>query len=829
MSIPTFARTVIVGGGVIGSSLAYHLSKYHKAAGSIVLLEAQKVTSGTTWHAAGLVGSTRNTSAETRLSVVGTEMYQTLKDETGLDPGFKRSGSVNVARTKDRMHNFHRTTNKINSFGLEAKILTPEEVHEAYTSPIDGICAMKTDDIVGGIHIPGDGAGSPTDLTQALLRGAKNRNVEVFEDKRVRSFGKSEDESTVTSVTLDSGETIEAENVVLCAGQWSRQVGALAGVNVPLHSAEHFYATTQNEIEGIWNMMPVCRDPDALIYMREWGNTLLFGGFEEQSKPWGSKAEGNVPEDFEFSLLEDDWDHFYSLFEGAMERVPALETAELKLLNGPESFTPDGNYILGEAPELKNFYVCAGMNSSGIASAGGAGKALADWIVNKSPQMELAPVDIRRFHNHSINPTFLKERVIETLGLHYTMPYPRKELKSVRNIRQSALFEKLKGKGAIMGQRFGWERPNYFAPTPIDSPLTYGRPGWLLNVTSEVQACREKCAVFDISSFSKLTVEGSGVTEFMNELCAGEMNVEVGKLVYTGMLNERGGYEADVTVTRVTRDKYFIVTATAQANKDMQRIKRRMPKTCFCSDVTGQYSVLSVMGPNSRELLQGLSTESFENEDFEFGTSKEVDIGLFNLTAKRVTYVGELGWELYVPVESARGVYDALFEASSEKGLGLKDAGYYAIEAMRIEKGYRAVLHEIDTEVTPKMAGLSFVVAKGKKSFEGKDRWNEGRGERLFNFKVNDEDNDDLMLWGGEIVTLDGDVIGELTSGTFSPTMNANIGMGLLKHDEVYSKGWIKAMSDAGRLRLLVGERDVGVEAKLGCWYDPKGEKIKGL
>ena len=646
--------------------------------------------------------------------MLGCDLYTQLYDETGLDPGYKRTGSVNVARTADRLHNFHRTANKLHSFGHEATILTPDEVREHYTSPVDGQCAFKIEDLVGGIHIPGDGAGSPTDLTNALLKGARNRNVVVHEGQRVRSFGKSADDSTVTSVTLESGHTIQADNVVLCAGQWSRQVGALAGVNVPLHSAEHFYATTQNAIPGVWNSMPVCRDPDALIYLREWGDTLLFGGFEEKSKPWGGVRSGNVPEDFEFQLLADDWDHFYPLFEGAMERIPALETAELKLLNGPESFTPDGNYILGEAPNLKNFFVVAGMNSSGIASAGGAGKAIADWIVGGEPQMELGPIDIRRFHDHHINPSFLEERVIETLGLHYTMPYPRKELKSCRGLRQSALFEKLEAKGAVWGQRFGWERPNYFKLSEGEegSPLTYGRPDWLSNVIEEVGACREQCAVFDISSFSKIEVEGEGVAEFMNELCAGELDVDVGTLVYTGMLNERGGYEADVTVTREERDKYFIVTATAQATKDLQRIKSRMPKGVFARDVTGMYSVLSVMGPNSRQLLQGLSTSKFD--EFEFGTSRKVDIGLFNVVAKRVTYVGELGWELYVPVESARGVYDALWAESESEGLGLRDCGYYAIEALRLEKGYRAMYHELDSEVTPKQVGLGFAVGKGK-------------------------------------------------------------------------------------------------------------------
>jgi 4-methylaminobutanoate oxidase (formaldehyde-forming) len=833
MSLPTSARTVIIGGGVIGSSIAYHLSKFQKTLGDIVLLEAQKITSGTTWHAAGLVGSTRNTSAESKLSIYGTQLYATLLDETGLDPGYKKTGSVNVARCNDRLHNFHRTANKVKSFGLHAEILTPDQVHEKFTSPKDGVCAVNCDDLTGGIWIPSDGAGSPTDLTNALLRGARNNNAQVFEDKRVAAFGMSLDHSAVKSVTLESGETIHADTVIIAAGQWSRQLAAKANVDVPLHSAEHFYATTQNAMPGVWNYMPVCRDPDALIYFREWGNQLLFGGFEEKSKPWGAVATGGVPENFEFALLEDDYDHFMPLYEGAVERLPSLETAEIKLLNGPESFTPDGNYILGEAPNVNGLYVCAGMNSSGIASAGGAGRALADWITHGEPQMELGAIDIRRFHSSAINPSYLKERVIETLGLHYTMPYPRKELKTCRGLRQSALYDKLDRKNAVWGQRYGWERPVYFklsADEPA-SELTYGRPGWLPNVIEEVNAVRNGVGIFDISSFAKIAVSGPNATAFMNEVCGGQMDVPVGKLVYTPMLNKRGGYEADVTVTRVSHDAYFIVTATAQATKDVHRLKRHASNNgggVTVTDVTGQYTVLSVMGPKARYLLQSVSCSSFSSEDFPFGESRDVDLGLFNVTAKRVTYVGELGWELYVPVESSRGVYDTLHEASDEGNFGLRDAGYYAIEAMRLEKGYKALGHELDSQITPKMAGLGFAVDKSKNAFVGSEKWADERGERLFNFKTGGgEEESDLMLWGGEILTVDGEVAGELMSATYSPTLDCGIGMGFLKHTQCYEKGWIKKMSDQGRLGLLVGEREVRVEARLGCWFDAKSERVK--
>ena len=839
-SLPSSARCVIIGGGVIGSSVAYHLSKLGWK--NILLLESQKVTSGTTWHAAGLVGTSRATATETRLSVVGTQLYERLKDETGADSGFKRGGSVNVARTKDRMHVLHRTCAKALSFGLEARMLTPDEVATHFTSPKDGVCALRVDDLVGGIHLPGDGSGSPTDLTMSLLAGAKQRGVQVFEGVRVTGFttvpsptATAGSPPKITAVHTESHGTVECDVAVLCAGQWSRELGRLAGVNVPLHSAEHFYATTQNTVPGVWPMMPVLRDPDALIYMREWGSGLLFGGFEEHAKPWGADKNGGVPKDFAFSLLPDDWDHFAPLFTGAVERVPALENAQLKLLNGPESFTPDGNYILGEAPECKNFYVAAGMNSSGIASAGGCGLALAEWINKGEPTMDLWPVDIRRFAPFSNNSAYLKDRILETLGLHYTMPYPRKELKSCRNLRQSALFSTLDAKNAVWGQRYGWERPNFFAPTSgveMSDLYTFGKPKWLPWVAAEMHACRNAVALFDQSSFTKISVSGKDAVNVMKRLCANDVDVDVGRLVYTGMLNERAGYEADVTITRDATERYTIISSTAQTTRDLDWIRRNVKageEVCV-SDITSQYAVLSLMGPNARKVMQACATfpNALSNESFPFGTSKSVDIGYHRVVAKRVTYVGELGYEIYVPVESAKGVYDELHKVGGGAEFGLKDAGYYAIEALRIEKAYRAWGHELSPDENPIQAGLSFAVdMKGDNKFIGREALEKAKGEKLgkklFQFAV--VNDPDVMLWGGEVVLLDGKIVGVLTSGTFSPTFNTGIGMGYVKHDKVSDKDFGK--SNEGKWELVVGEKTVKVKAQIGPFYDPKSERVK--
>jgi len=612
-SLPSSARCVIVGGGVVGASVAYNLSR--KGWKNIILLEAQKVTSGTTWHAAGLVGTTRNTSAETKLCVMGTQLYDKLLDDTGIDPGFKRCSSVNVARTPERMHLLHRVANKTRSYGLDSKILTSDEILEEFTNPTDGVCAFSDFELLGGIKVFNDGSGSPTDLTMSLLAGAKQRGVEVFENVRIADFLSRTDShnggKVVTGVRTENDVTIDADVVVMCAGQWSRQLGKKSGVNVPLQSAEHFYATT-NTIPGIWSGMPVLRDPDALIYVREWGDGLLFGGFENGAKPWGAYEDGDVPENFEFSLLQDDWDHFMPLFEGALERVPALENAQLKMLNGPESFTPDGQYILGEAPEMKNFYVAAGMNSSGIASAGGAGLALADWIDDGEPSMDLGPVDIRRFHKSSGNPSFLRDRTIETLSLHYSFPWPRKELNSARGLRRSSLYPHLDKAGAMWGSKFGWERPLFFRPDEkdrsetLEDMYTFERPKWLKYVDEEVRSCREDVAVFDQSSFAKIRVEGPDALKFLQRLCCGNLDVEVGRIVYTGMLNSRGAYEADVTVTREGENKFFVVSPTAQATKDLSYMKRliRKDESVYANDVSSSYCVLGVMGPKSRSILQ---------------------------------------------------------------------------------------------------------------------------------------------------------------------------------------------------------------------------------
>ena len=614
-ALPTRAKTVIVGGGVIGSSVAYHLTK-HPGWEDCIVLEQDQLTSGTTWHAAGLIGALRNTSNETALSLVGQQLYRELEEETGISPGYKGCGSLTLARTPERMLALKRTLTRCRAFGVEAEIISPEETVAKYRH--DGVELMSGDDLLGALWLPRDGTGSPTDLTMSLISGAKKRGARVFEKCRVDNFCVADDLASgvsfgdgahrkVVGVETSSGHQIEAENVILCGGQWSRQLGQKAGVNVPLHSAEHFYIITK-PIDGVHMDMPLMRDPDVFVYMREWSGGLCVGGFEPDAKPiW---TEG-VPDDFSFGLLPDDWDQFGQIFEGAAERIPALQTAELRsMVNGPESFTTDNAYILGEAPELSNFFLACGFNSSGIASAGGAGRALAHWVVNGQPEKDLFALDVRRFGKFHGNLEFLRDRTVETLGLHYSMPWPRRELSTCREQRTSPLYDDLKAAGASFGQKFGWERANWFArdeeagegsmtfATTPTTEYSFGPPNWWNNVRAEHENTRERVSVFDLSSFTKHLVQGRSAEDALQWLCGKDMRVEPGKCVYTQMLNAKGGIETDVTVTRLSPDAFVVVSPTAQATRDRDWMRRSLAAhpsldaaSVTVSDVTAATSV----------------------------------------------------------------------------------------------------------------------------------------------------------------------------------------------------------------------------------------------
>lgn len=767
--LPSHAQVVIVGGGIAGCSVAYHLAKMGKT--DVLLLEQGKLTSGTTWHAAGLVGQMRPNRNMTQMSKYGIELYASLEAETGLATGWKQCGSVNVARTPERMKVLRKQVAMANSFGVECHEISPQEAGDRY--PI-----MRTDDLQGAIWLPGDGKANPADLCMSLAKGARNRGVKMLEGIEVT--GVITENGKAVGVRTAQGE-VRCEVLVNCAGQWARQFGRLAGVNVPLYSAEHFYIVT-GKIPGVHPMLPVMRDPDGYIYYKEEVGGLVMGGFEPQAKPWKMDP---IPSTFQFELLDEDWDQFEPLMTAALHRTPCLETAEVKmLLNGPESFTPDGNFILGEAPELRNYFVCAGFNSAGIANSGGAGRLMAEWIVGGEPGTDLWDVDIRRFGSFTGNRKALAERTGETLGLHYAMRWPRQELETARPLRTSPLYDILAAKGAEFGSKNGWERASYFRPDGAQRPeYTLGKPGWLPWMIEEQKATRETVALYDQTSFSKYLLQGRDALAVLQRLCANEMDMPVGKMVYTAMLNERGGFESDLTVMRQAADRFMVITGSAQTVRDFDWITRHIADTehAVLTDVSALYSVLSLMGPKARELLARVSPDELSPEALKFSWTKEIDLGFARVRAARMSYVGGPGFELYVPVEMARHVYLALMEAG--KPLGIRDAGYYALDALRIEQGRRAWGAELGPDESPWEAGLAFSVKLDKPAdFIGRAALLNSQGLALRKKLVTLVfDTPDAFAWGGEAIVLGGQSVGEISSVGWSPLAGACVALGYVR------------------------------------------------
>jgi glycine cleavage system aminomethyltransferase T/glycine/D-amino acid oxidase-like deaminating enzyme len=769
MDLPTQARVVIVGGGIAGCSTAYHLTRLGIT--DVLLLEQGKLTCGTTWHAAGLVGQMRPNRNMTRMSKYGIELYARLEAETGLATGWKQCGSVNVARTPERWQVFKKQAALARSFGVEMQLITPQEAGQLY--PL-----LRTDDLAGAIWIPGDGKANPADLTMSLAKGARQRGAKLVEDTEVTAV--IAEQGRVAGVRTAQGE-VRCEILVNCAGQWARQFGALAGVNVPLFSAEHFYIVT-GPIAGVHPMLPVMRDPDGFIYYKEEVGGLVMGGFEPVAKPWRVDP---IPSSFQFQLLDEDWDQFEPLMNNAIHRTPCLETAQIKmLLNGPESFTPDGNFILGEAPELRNYFVCAGFNSAGIANSGGAGRLIAEWVAGGEAPSDLWDVDVRRFGAFTANRRALAERTAETLGLHYAMRWPRQELESARPLRTSPLYDLLAGKGAEFGSKNGWERANYFRRGGAARPeFGLDAPGWLPWVQAEMRATREAVALYDQTSFGKLLVQGRDALALLQRLCANEIDVAVGRIVYTAMLNERGGFESDLTVMRQATDRFLVVTGSAQPQRDRDWIERHVHdgEHVVLTDVSALTSVLSLMGPCSRELLARVSPDDLSPPALKFAHTREIDLGLARVRAARMSYVGGPGYELYVPTEMARHVYLALHEAGAD--LGLVDAGYYALDALRIEAGRRAWGAELGPDETPWQAGLAFAVKADKPTaFIGREALLQSQAEplakKLLSFVLDDPA---VYAWGGEAIQIDGIPVGELSSAGWSPAAGACAGLGYVR------------------------------------------------
>jgi glycine cleavage system T protein len=810
-SLPAHVRVVVVGGGIAGCSVAYHLAKLGWR--DVLLLERREISCGTTWHAAGLVGQLRATQNLTRLAKYGADLYERLEAETGQATGFRRPGSVSLARNPERMHELKRLASMARCFDVEVEVIAPSEAGRRW--PL-----MRTDDLVGALWLPRDGRTNPIDTTLALARGARQGGATILENTAVTAV--CVEHGRVAGVKTPAGD-VTCEVVVNCAGMWAREIGRMAGVTVPLHASEHFYIVTE-PMAGVKPDLPVLRDTDGYIYVREEVGGLLMGGFEPVAKPWGMEG---IPADFAFSLLPEDWEHFQVLMEQGIHRIPALETAPVRRhVNGPESFTPDGRYLLGEAPECRGFFVAAGFNSIGIASGAGAGRAVAEWIVGGEPPMDLWDVDIRRVASFQANPRYLRDRTVEMVGALYALHWPYLQPATARGVRKSALHDRLASRGACFGAVMGWERANWFAMPGMEPVYrySYGRQNWFASSAEEHRAVREAVGLFDQSSFCKLRLEGPDALAVLQRLCANDVDVPPGRLVYTQMLNARGGIEADLTVTRLAADAFFIVTGAGAATHNTHWIASQIGDArAVLTDVTSGQAVLGVMGPRSRELLARLTDADLTSAAFAFLASREIWLASAPVRASRVTYVGELGWELYVPTELAAGVYDAVVAAGED--LGLRHAGYHAMDSLRIEKAYRSWGHDIGGEDTPLEAGLGFAVRLDKRAaFTGRDALLRRQGKpvtrRLAVFTLDDAEP---LLYHDEPIWRDGALVGRITSGAYGHTVGRAVGLGWIECPD----GVTEAFVESGRWEVEIACERVPARAQLSPPYDPKSLRVR--
>lgn len=810
--IPSKARAVIIGGGVSGCSVAYHLAKLGWT--DVVLLERKQLTSGTTWHAAGLIGQLRASQNMTRLAKYSADLYVKLEAETGISTGMRQNGSITVALTEERKEEIYRQASLARAFNVDVREITPDEVKAMYPH-------LNTSDVMAAVHLPLDGQCDPANIAMALAKGARQNGATIIEGVKVTSVLKKD--GRVTGVTCEqNGEsyTIETDNVVNCAGMWGREFARQSGVTVPLHACEHFYIVT----EAIPNLtrLPVLRVPDECTYYKEDAGKMLVGAFELKAKPWGMDG---IREDFCFDQLPDDFDHFSPILEMAVNRMPMLETAGIHtFFNGPESFTPDDRYYLGEAPEVKGYWVAAGYNSIGIVSSGGAGMALAQWMSDGEPPFDLWEVDIRRAQPFQKNRAYLKDRVSETLGLLYADHFPYRQMATARGVRRSPLHEHLKARGAVFGEVAGWERANWFANDGQEREYRYSwkRQNWFENQKIEHLAVRNGVGLFDMTSFGKIRVEGRDALAFLQRLCANEMNVEAGRIVYTQMLNGRGGIESDLTVTRLSETAFLLVVPGATLQRDLAWLRKHVrDEFVVITDVGAGESVLCVMGPKARDLMQKVSPNDFSNAAHPFGTAREIEIGMGLARAHRVTYVGELGWELYVSTDQAAHVFEALEAAGQD--VGLKLCGIHTLDSCRIEKAFRHFGHDITDEDHVLEAGLGFAVKPDKGDFIGREavlaKHNRGLSRRLVQFRLADPEP---LIFHNEAIVRDGKIVGTITSGNYGHHLGGAIGLGY-----VPSEGESDADVLGSSFEIEIAGTRVKAEASLKAMYDPRSERVR--
>lgn len=812
MTLPTHAQIVVIGGGIIGCSTAYHLARDHKA--DVILLEQGSLTSGSTWHAAGLVGQLRSSASITRVLKYSVDLYKGLEAETGLATGWKMTGCLRLATNQDRWTEFKRLATTAGSFGMEMHLVSPEEVKRMW--PL-----MNVDDLVGASWLPTDGQASPSDITQSLAKGARMHGAKIVENVRVTGFDTKDGRILKVKTTLGD---IACEKVVNCGGQWARQIGAMAGINVPLQPVKHQYIITE-KIEGLSTDAPTIRDPDRRTYFKEEVGGLVMGGYEPNPQAW---TTGDVPDEWGFRLFDDDFDHFEQHMMQAIERIPALEKAGVKqMINGPESFTPDGNFILGAAPECKNMFVGAGFNAFGIASGGGAGWVLAQWVVDGEAPLDLWVVDIRRFADMHRDRQWVLDRTLEAYGKHYTIAFPHEEYESGRPRLVSPLYGRLKSHGAVFGSKLGWERPNWFAPAGVEPKDIYsmGRQNWFTPVGDEHAHVREAVGIFDQSSFAKFELSGPDAQKALDWICANDVSKPVGRLTYTQLLNTRGGIEADLTVVRLAEDRFYIVTGTGFRTHDFGWIEDHIPDglDCRLTDITEDWGTLSLMGPKARAVLEAVTADDVSNTAFPFGHVREIAIAGVRLRALRVTYVGELGWELHVPIADLGAVFDALIQAG--KIHDIRPIGYRALESLRLEKGYRAWGSDITPNDTPFEAGLGWAVKLGKTTdFLGRSALESLKGQplkkRLMGFTVADKD---IVLVGRETILRDGVPVGYLTSGGYGYTIGQNVGYGYVRNSDGVSDDFLRS----GRYELVVASDRTPAEIAFGPLIDPAMTRIK--
>ena len=815
--IPTHASAVVIGGGVIGCSVAYHLAKLGWS--DVLLLERKQFSCGTTWHAAGLVGTMRANESQARLCEYSMSVLTDLEKETGQSTGFKQVGSLSIAHSRARLEELKRVAAMNNAFGVtRVDILSAEEIHALY--PL-----LECDDLLGGSWVPHDGYASPVDVTASFVKGARGRGARCLEGVEVTAITQAG--GAVTGVLTAQGE-IKADYVVNCGGMWARAIGKMAGVNVPLHACEHYYAVTE-KLADLPADLPVMRDHDNCVYYKPEAGGLLVGAFEPNARPWG---QDGIPPDFCFDEIEGHLEEqLMPVLDAAMQRVPALQTAGWrKFFCGPESFTPDDQFHMGEAPELKNFYVAAGLNSVGIQTSGGLGRALAEWMERGHAPMDLWGNDIRRVFPFQGTRRYLRARVSETLGLLYDHHYPFRQMQSARDVRHSPIHERLVERNACFGESGGWERPNWFAPAGVEPRYEYafGKQNWFAYSAEEHRAFREKVALFDQSSFSKYLVQGRDACRELQRICTANVDVAAGKMVYTHWLNARGGIEADLTVTRLAEDRFMVVSAAATTGKDMDWLRRNIAAEAHCvvTDVTNAWAVLGVMGPDSRALLADALEHDMSTAAFPFGATQAVEIGCAPGRAARVSFVGELGWELYVPTDMARHAFDHLWRAGEPYGLRM--AGLHSLDSGRIEKKFLHFGHDVADEDTPLECGCAFVCDYDKPiPFIGRDALMQQKEsgawkrKRLVQFLLKD---DAAMLYHHEPILRDGEIVGHLTSGNYGHTLGGSVGLGYVRFEDGVDQDFL----DSARIEIDIGGDRIPATASLTALYDPRAERMRG-